>query len=275
MFSDLVGMPLSRRLATASSRALALTLGATVLIAAPLARAEDETAEPTQYEVVGEPIDEPAPVATDPNAAGQPVAPPPTYTPTQPGAQQGYGQPQPAAAQATAAPPPTAFATGFSGGVFGTYSPIGRVLNFDSSISLTADLNPSAGFGGYIAGLGRWVGGGAQIRASWFLDQPTDDSWAIVDVSGLFRFRWHHKIYEVYGDVTAGFSIQSVGGAAIDDTRDGGMHFGISPGFRIFASDSISFFTELGGIWRLMVGDGIYAIGTRQFLIEFGIGFGA
>ena len=277
MFSDSVDRPRDRprdrRASEAPWRALTLGIFAALLLAAPLAHAEDEGAGPVQYQVVGEPLDEPAP--TDPNATGQPVAPPPTYTPAQPTTPQGYGPP--ATAEAAAPAPSPTFPTGFSGGVFGSYSPTGRYADLDSSGGYLGDLKQMAGFGGYIAGLGRWVGGGAQVRASWFLDLEPDVSWNIIDVSGMFRFRWRRGIFELYGEVTGGFSIQRIAtpGSLLGDETGGGMNFGIAPGFRVFATDGLSFFIEPGGTWRAMFGNYASAIGMRQFIIEFGIAFGA
>jgi hypothetical protein len=258
---------------------------ATLLIALcslpSLALAEDENGEPVEYQVI-----------EDPEPADQPPPPPGDYGQQ---AQPTYGQPaqtqgpvvaapvvtaQPGTA-APATPAPGSYRTGVSGGVFFSYSPQGRIANFDSSSAVvgTADFPATAGFGGHIAGLGRHFGGGAQARAVWVYDLNTDSTWSITDVQGMLRGRGRWGRFEFYGEMDIGFCVQRISYASSTSSA-GGMAFGAGLGFRVFANDFLSFFVEPGMLWRIIFDDATSTsttntLGIRQFTLEIGINFGA
>jgi len=269
---------------TARSRActaagLLFTLGSLPAVAS----AEEEGAAPIEYQV----IEEPQP-ATD-----QPPPPPPQdYGQGQPA----YGQPAPAPGPVVAAPVVTAepgaavapvqppVRTGVGGGLFFSYSPQGRVANYDSSSSLvaTGDFPSAVGFGGHIMGLGRHFGGGAKARITWIYDTNIDSTWSMTDIEGFMRGRGRWGRFEFYGEMLGGFAVQRLtftdtSGSYSDSS--GGLTFGAGLGFRVFANDFLSFFIEPGMHWRIffqdVTGGSSNTLGIRQFNLEVGINFGA
>ena len=232
----------------------------------------------------------PEPPAAAVEVAAAPISPaaipappsthPPMYTPS-------------VASQVAPAPaePESAEHTGSTVAIYFPYSPIGNTELRDAGTLpsiFASDWVQQVGLGGYLAGLGRKVGGGIGIRAVWLLhgdDLSSDESNKAIDIYGLLRIHHRHGFWEAYANLEFGHSVQVAKLAYLDPSaspernRGWGFNFAFLPGIRFDVGPDTGIFLQGGFLYRFIHFDrsADFDLNTvqRMFILQTGLTFGA